>query len=44
MANVSNNYRKNSKGFWKNRIEILIDASGNSFSSYAGKVKILKSH
>ena len=46
---------KNIKAFWKfvnrlikssvkNRIETLIDGSGNSFASYAGKVKILKSH
>ena len=28
----------------KNRIETLTDVSRNSFSSHAGKVKILKSH
>ena len=28
----------------KNRIETLIDNSGNIFSSHAGKVNILKSH
>ena len=54
MANVNSNYRKNIKDFWKfvnwsikcskNRIETLIDASGNSFSSHAGKVKILEPH
>ena len=54
MDNVKNNYRKNIKAFWKfvngsvksskNRIEALTDGSGNSFSSRAGKVKILKSH
>ena len=55
MAKVNNNYRKNIKAFWKfvngsikssvkNRIETLTDGSGNSFSSHAGKVKILKSH
>ena len=56
MDNVNNNYRKNIKALWKfvnglvksskNRIETLIDDSGNSFSSHAGtcKVKILKSH
>ena len=54
MVNVNNNYRKNIKAFWKfvngsvkssqNRIESLIDGSGNSFSSHAGKVKILKAH
>ena len=54
MDNANNNYRKNIKAFWKfvnesvksskNRIEALIDGSGNSFSSHAGKVKILKSH
>ena len=52
MANVNNNYRKNIKAFWKfingsvksskNRIEKLIGGSGNSFSSHAGKVRILK--
>ena len=54
MANVNNNYRKNIKAFWKfvngsvksskNRIESLIDGSGNSFYSRAGKVKILEAH
>ena len=54
MANVNSNYRKNVKAFWKfvsgsiksnkNRIETLVDSSGNRCSSHAGKVKILKSH
>ena len=55
MANVNNNYRKNIKAFWKfvngsikssakNKIETLTDDRGSSFSSHAGKVKILKSH
>ena len=55
MANVNNNYRKNIKAFWefvnglvkssaKNRIETLLDNSGNSVSSHSGKVKVLKSH
>ena len=54
MANVNNNYRKNIKAFWKfvngsvksnkNRIESLIDGSGNSFYSHTGKLKILKAH
>ena len=48
MAKV-NNYRKNINAFWKsangsikpsvkNRIEILTDSSGSSFSTHAGKV------
>ena len=52
---MNKNYRKNIKAFWKfvngsikssskNRIETLKDSSGNSFTSHAGKVKILKSH
>ena len=52
MANVNSNYRKNIKVFWKfvnrsvkfnskNRLKTLTDGSGNSFSSHAGKVKIL---
>ena len=55
MANVNNNYRNNIKPFWKfvngsikfnakKKIEMLTDGSGNSFSSCAGKVNILKSH
>ena len=55
MDNVNSNYRKNIKAFWKfvngaikyndkNKIETLTDDSGNSVSSRAGKVKILKSH
>ena len=57
MNNVNKNYRKKIKAFWKfvngstessvkNRIEILTDDSGNSFSSHTGtcKVKFLKSH
>ena len=55
MAKVNSNYRKNIKAFWKfvngsikssakNKIETLTDDSGNSYSSHAGKVKILKSH
>ena len=55
MDNVNSNYRKNIKAFWKlvngsikstakNKIETLTDDSGNSVSSHAGKVKILKSH
>ena len=55
MDNVNSNYRKNIKAFWKfvngsinssakNKIETLTDDSGNSFSSHAGKLKILKSH
>ena len=54
VANASSNYRKNIKAFWKlvngsiksnakNRIEALTDGSVNSFSTCAGKVKILKS-
>ena len=55
MAKLNNNYRKNIKDFWKfvngwikssvkNSFETLTDSSGNSFSSYGGRVKILKSH
>ena len=55
MANVTNNYRTNIKAYWKfvngsikssvkNRIETLADSNGNSFSSHAGKVKILRLH
>ena len=55
MAKVNNNYRKNIKTFWKfvngsvkssvkNRIETWTDHGGNSFSSHAGKIKILKSY
>ena len=54
MANVNSN-RKKTKAFWKfvnesvkynamNQIETLTDGSGNSCSSHASKVKILKSH
>ena len=49
MANVNSNYRKSVKEFWKfvsgsvksnkNRIDTLVDDSGNAFSSHAGKVK-----
>ena len=53
MDNVNSNYRKNIKAFWtfvngsvkssaKNKIETLTDDNCNSFSSCAGKVKILK--
>ena len=52
LNNVNTNYRMNIKAFWKfvngsikssakNRIETLTGDSGNSFSSHAGKVKIL---
>lgn len=54
MANVDNDYRKNRNTFWKFvngsikstaeiEVETLTDDSGSSFSSHAGKVKILKS-
>ena len=54
MNNVSSNYRKHVKPFWKfvngsvqssakNRIETLTDDSGNSCSSHTGKIKIVKS-
>ena len=33
-----------SKSSARKKIETLTDDSGNSFSSHAGKVKILKSH
>ena len=54
MANVTNTYMKNIKAFWKfangsvqctkKRTETLTDGGDNSFSSYAGKINILKSH
>ena len=53
MDKVNNNCEKNIKAFWKfvndsvkcsgkSRNESLIDCSGNSISSHAGKLKILK--
>ena len=54
MVNENANCRKNIKAFWKfvnglvksskEWVESLIDGNGISFSSHAGKVKILKSH
>ena len=55
MDNVNSNYRKSIKAFWtfvngsikssaKDTIEKLTYDGGNSVSSHAGKVIILKSH